>query len=197
MTQSHPGSTPPLLPLTFFERPAPEVASDLIGALLLVDGVGGRVVEMEAYTPGDPASHGYRGQTARNAAMFGLPGHAYVYRSHGLHWCLNLVCAPPGSAILVRALEPMAGLDLMHERRGLSNPRLLCAGPGRLCQALGVTRALDGQPLNQPPFRIESRMDPVTVAVGRRIGITRGVETPWRFALAGSTFLSRPMRTGA
>ena len=184
----------PVLSPAFFARPAPAVAPDLIGALLLVDGTGGRVAETEAYGPGDPASHGFRGRTARNAAMFGPAGHAYVYRSHGLHWCLNVVCAPPGNAVLIRALEPVAGLDMMRERRGLSDPRLLCAGPGRLCQALGVTRALDGQPLDQAPFRIEARTEPVTIAVGPRIGITRGAGTPWRFGLAGSAFLSRAMR---
>ncbi|MBC9175835.1 DNA-3-methyladenine glycosylase [Pseudoroseomonas ludipueritiae] len=185
-----------LLPPAFFRRPAPEVARDLVGTLLLVEGVGGVVVETEAYDHQDPASHSYRGRTARNAAMFGPPGHAYVYRSHGLHWCLDIVCGPEplGSAVLIRALEPRSGLDLMQQRRGLSDARLLCAGPGRLCQALGITGALNGQPLDQPPFSIHAGAAPPEVVSGSRIGVTRGGETPWRFGWAGSAFLSRPFR---
>lgn len=181
---------------TFFRRPAPEVAHDLIGAMLLVDGVGGIVVETEAYHQDDPASHSFRGRTLRNGSMFGPAGHAYVYRSYGLHLCLNAVCGgeASGSAVLIRALEPVAGVDVMRERRGVSDPRLLCSGPGRLCQALNVTGALDAQPLDRPPFAIEGRSSPVRIVAGRRVGITRGVETPWRFGLSGSAFLSRPLR---
>ncbi|HKN63302.1 MAG TPA: DNA-3-methyladenine glycosylase [Gaiellaceae bacterium] len=177
----------------FFARTVHEVAPELIGATLLVDGVGGMIVEVEAYDQDDPASHGFRGLTARTASMFGPPGHAYVYRSYGIHWCLNLVCAEEGrsEAALVRALQPTAGLDAMRERRGLDAERALCSGPGKLCQALGITRALDGLALDDPPFELRARDVEPPLAVGRRIGITRAVEQPWRYGLAGSPFLSR------
>ena len=185
---------------SFFERPAPEVARDLIGTMLLVDGVGGIVVETEAYDRDDPASHSFRGQTRRNAAMFGPVGHAYVYRSYGMHWCLNAVCGSgaTGSAVLIRALQPVTGLDLIRQRRGLADPRLLCSGPGRLCQALGVTGAHNGLPLDRPPMAMQARSAPVEVVAGPRIGITRGTTAPWRFGLSGSAFLSRkiPVETG-
>ena len=172
-----------------------EVAPALIGVTLLVDGVGGRIVEVEAYDHEDPASHGYRGRTERNASMFGPPGHAYVYRSYGIHWCLNLVCEGEGiaNAVLVRALEPTHGLDLMRKRRGLDDPRLLCSGPGRLCQALAVKREHDGLAIDRPPFELLEAEGPVEVVSGPRIGITRAVELPWRFAESGSRFLSRPL----
>ena len=177
----------------FFARSVHEVAPELIGATLLADGVGGTIVEVEAYDQDDPASHGFRGRTLRTASMFGPPGHAYVYRSYGIHWCLNLVCAEEGraEAALVRALEPTSGLDAMRERRGLAVPRALCSGPGKLCQALGITRALDGRPLDEPPFELLAREAEPPLAVGRRIGITRAVDQPWRYGLAGSPFLSR------
>jgi DNA-3-methyladenine glycosylase len=183
-------------PTDLFGRSVHEVAPELIGATLLVDGVGGRIVEVEAYDQEDPASHGYRGRTERNASMFGPPGHAYVYRSYGIHWCLNLVCEDEGvaSAVLVRALEPTHGLDRMRARRGLEDQRLLCSGPGRLCQALGVTRDHDGLPLDRPPFELHEAGGEVEVVAGPRIGISRAVELPWRYAEAGSRFLSRSLR---
>jgi DNA-3-methyladenine glycosylase len=179
-----------------FARSVHEVAPELIGATLLVDGAGGRIVEVEAYDREDPASHGYRGRTQRNASMFGPPGHAYVYRSYGIHWCLNLVCEDEGvpSAVLVRALEPTHGLDEMRARRGLDDPRLLASGPGRLCEALGITGEQDGLSLDLPPFELRERLEPVRVLAGERVGITRATELPWRYAEAGSRFLSRPLR---
>ena len=171
------------------------MAPELVGVTLLVDGVGGRIVEVEAYDHEDPAAHGYRGRTARNASMFGPPGHAYVYRSYGIHCCLNLVCEEEGSAsaVLVRALEPTHGLGVMAARRGLDEPRLLCSGPGRLCQALGVTGEHDGLPLDRAPFELFVREE-VEVAVGLRVGISKAADLPWRYGEAGSRFLSRPLR---
>lgn len=180
----------------FFARSVHDIAPDLVGVTLLFDGVGGRIVEVEAYDHEDPAAHGYRGKTARNASMFGPPGHAYVYRSYGIHWCLNFVCEGEGvaSAVLIRALEPAQGLDEMRRRRGLDDERLLCAGPGRLCQALGITRDHDGLPLDEPPFELLARTEEPEIVTGPRIGITQAADRPWRYALAGSRFLSRPIR---
>jgi DNA-3-methyladenine glycosylase len=182
-----------LLTREFFARSVHEVAPELVGCTLLVDGVGGRIVEVEAYAPDDPASHGFRGQTPRNRAMFGPAGHAYVYRSYGVHWCLNLVCAGEGipEAVLVRALEPTAGVERMRARRGLEAERLLCAGPGRLCQALAVGGEHDGLPLDRPPFELRTAELPIEVDAGLRVGITRAAELPWRYVLAGSPFVSR------
>jgi DNA-3-methyladenine glycosylase len=183
-----------MLSRDFFARRVHEVAPDLIGVTLLVDGVGGRIVEVEAYDQEDPASHGYGGRTARNEAMFGPPGHAYVYRSYGIHWCLNLVCGGEGvpEAALIRALEPTAGIDEQRRRRGAEELRALCSGPGKLCQALGITRDHDGLALDAPPFRLEPRREVPEIATGPRIGITRATELSWRYMMGGSQFLSRP-----
>jgi DNA-3-methyladenine glycosylase len=182
---------------SFFSRSVHEVAPALVGVEFLVGGVGGVIVETEAYDQEDPAAHGYRGRTERNAAMFGPAGHAYVYRSYGIHWCVNFVCEGEGvaSAVLIRALEPTRGLDAMRRRRGLDDERLLCAGPGRLCQALAITREHDGLPLDEPPFRLEPRREEADVVRGARVGISRATELPWRYGLAGSRFLSRPLRS--
>ena len=190
---------PPGLARGFFARSVHEIAPELVGATLLVDGVGGRIVEVEAYDAGDPASHGYGGPTARNRAMFGPPGRAYVYRSYGVHWCLNLVCGDEGvpEAVLVRALEPTAGLEQMRRRRGLDEERLLCSGPGRLCQALGITGEHDGLPLDRAPFDLRERETDADVVRGPRVGISRAVELPWRYGLAGSRYLSRALRAPA
>jgi DNA-3-methyladenine glycosylase len=180
---------------SFFARSVHEVAPELVGATLLVDGIGGRIVEVEAYDHEDPAAHGYRGRTARNASMFGPPGHAYVYRSYGVHWCLNLVCEEEGtaSAVLLRALEPTHGLDIIRARRNVVEPRLLCAGPGRLCQALGVTREHDGLPLDGPPFELFGGDAELEVVAVPRIGITQAAERLWRYGDASSRFVSRPL----
>jgi DNA-3-methyladenine glycosylase len=182
-----------MLKRDFFARSVHEVAPDLIGVTLLVDGAGGRIVEVEAYDQEDPASHGHRGRTARNAAMFGPPGHAYVYRSYGIHWCLNLVCGGEGvpEAVLIRALEPTRGVDLQQSRRGVEEVRALCSGPGKLCEALGITREHDGLALDLPPFRLEPRAGVPDIVTGPRIGITRATELRWRYMSAGSPYLSR------
>ncbi|MDB5558233.1 MAG: putative 3-methyladenine glycosylase [Enterovirga sp.] len=185
----------PLLDESFFARDVVAVARELVGATLLVGGIGGVIVETEAYDQEDPASHSFSGPTRRNAAMFGPPGRAYVYRSYGIHWCLNFVCRESGrgSAVLVRALEPTDGLEAMRARRGLDDPRALCAGPGRLTQALGITMAHDGARLDTPPFRILPHSGPAPALVeGPRIGISKAMDLPWRFGLAGSRYLSRP-----
>jgi DNA-3-methyladenine glycosylase len=178
---------------SFFARDVHEVARDLVGATLLLDGVGGVVVETEAYAPGDPASHSYSGPTRRNATMFGPPGRLYVYRSYGIHWCANVVCAEDGvgAAVLLRALEPTAGLEVMRARRGVGEARLLCSGPGRLTEALGISGEHDGARLDRPPFQVLPQAAPVAVAATPRVGITRAAERPWRYVLEGSSFLSR------
>ena len=179
-----------------FGAPSVQVARCLIGSIVLVDGVGGRIVETEAYDRTEPASHSFAGPTARNGVMFGAPAHAYVYLSHGIHWCLNFVCREPGHGAgeLIRAIEPLAGLDTMRARRGVEAARQLCSGPGKLGQALGITRALNGASLAGAPFALTAAPGQVEVVAGPRIGISKAVELPWRFGLAGSPYLSRPFR---
>ncbi len=183
-----------------FDATSIEVARALIGTSLFVSGVGGRIVETEAYDESEPASHTFGGQTPRNAVMFGPSGRAYVYRSYGLHWCLNVVCmrAGHGAGVLIRAIEPTRGVAAMRERRGQQELRLLCSGPGRLCQALGVMHAMNGLRFDRPPFRLVPQgVDAMfKVASGARIGISKSQDLPWRFVLAGSAFLSKPMRAG-
>lgn len=181
----------------FYAQPVIDLARALIGCTLLVEGPdgigGGMIVETEAYHAGDAASHSFAGPTPRNRAMWGAGGHAYVYRIYGIHWCLNVVGgAEPGAAVLLRALAPTHGLDAMRARRGTADDRRLCSGPGKLCQALGVTGAQDGLPFDAPPFALLPRAAAPGIVGGRRIGITKAAEEPWRFGLAGSPFLSRP-----
>ncbi|HZS65310.1 MAG TPA: DNA-3-methyladenine glycosylase [Xanthobacteraceae bacterium] len=188
---------PPLIRRAFFDRSVHKVAPDLIGATLLVDGAGGAIVEVEAYHHTDPAAHSYGGRTERNAVMFGPPGFAYVYRSYGIHWCLNFVCEEEGSAsaVLIRALEPTQGIAVMRRRRDVADERRLCSGPGKLGEALGITRARhNGLPLDKPPFELRARTGDVEIVTGRRIGITKAADMPWRYGLKGSRFLSKPFR---
>ena len=188
----------PTLPLkpADFRGPSDALARTLIGATLLVDGVGGRIVETEAYDHEDPASHSFSGPTPRNAVMFGPPGRAYVYRSYGIHWCLNFVCREEGhgAGVLIRAIEPLQGIERMQERRGLHDLRLLCSGPGRVGQALGITHELNGMRLDRAPFKVLAATEELELVAGPRIGITKAMDVPWRFGLAGSHFLSRPFR---
>jgi DNA-3-methyladenine glycosylase len=179
-----------------FEAPSHIVARQLIGVTLLIDGVGGRIVETEAYDREDPASHSHTGPTDRNRAMFGPAAHAYVYRSYGIHWCLNFVCREVGhgAGVLIRAVEPIVGLDAMQARRHTGDERLLCSGPGKLCQALGVTRRHNGMPLAAAPFTLREAPSGIEVVAGPRIGISKAVDVPWRFGLAGSRYVSRPFR---
>jgi DNA-3-methyladenine glycosylase len=181
---------------SFFDRSVHKVAPDLIGATLLVEGVGGVIVEVEAYHHTDPAAHSFTGRTARNAVMFGPPGFAYVYRSYGIHWCLNFVCEEEGSAsaVLIRAIEPAQGIAAMKRRRGMADKQELCSGPGKLCAALAVSRKHDGLALDRPPFELYPRTSEPEIAAGVRIGITKAAEKPWRYGLMGSRFLSKPFK---
>jgi DNA-3-methyladenine glycosylase len=183
------------LPRRFYARDPVEVARDALGRLLVRELGGvrmvGRLVEVEAYARHDPASHAYRGPTRRNASMFGPPGHAYVYVSHGIHHCLNLTTGN-GAAVLVRAVEPLEGLEEMRRRRGLGEPRLLCAGPGRLCQALAIGLAEDGRDLTRRDgLWLAAGTPAASVRTTTRVGVTLGAETPWRFVEDGSRYLSR------
>jgi DNA-3-methyladenine glycosylase len=182
-----------------FAGDAHAMAQRLIGATLLVDGVGGRIVETEAYDMEDPASHSYSGPTVRNQAMFGPPGRAYVYRSYGIHWCLNFVCREEGhgAGVLIRAVEPLQGLDVMRARRGLDDPRVLCAGPGRVGQALGIVHGFNGMRLDQKPFEVLAAQQVHDIVVGPRIGISKAADVPWRYGLAGSPFVSRRFPAGS
>ena len=185
--------------MTFAElvsRSVHEAAPALLGWTLLVDGVGGRIVEVEAYEETDPASHSYGGPRGRNAIMFGPPGRLYVYRSYGIHWCANIVCEPAGrgAAVLLRALEPTQGLERMRERRGLQTERLLCSGPGRLTQALGISGEHNGVTLGDPPFELLPPPAAPPLEATPRIGITRAAEQPWRYVVRGSAWLSRGPR---
>ena len=184
------------LQTAFFNRNAVTVAQELVGTVFTVAGVGGVIVETEAYLPDDPASHSFRGPTPRNRAMFGEAGTAYVYRSYGIHWCMNIVCQP-GSAVLLRALEPTDGIDEMIRRRGLDGTRLLASGPGRLTQALDIDLRVNMQPLLSAPFALKAGTGPVSIVTGPRIGISQAIDRPWRFGLAGSRFLSKPFPKSA
>ena len=191
---------PPLgrpLKRSFFDRSVHKVAPDLIGTTLLFNGVGGVIVEVEAYHHTEPAAHSYNGPTPRNLVMFGPPGFTYVYRSYGIHWCVNFVCEKEGSAaaVLIRALAPTHGLAAMRRRRGLQDERALCSGPGKLCEALGITVAHSGLPLDKAPFALHARLGEADVVSGLRIGITKAVDLPWRYGLKDSRFLSKPFPT--
>ena len=193
-----PASTmPSRLRRSFFDRSVHKVAPELIGATLLFNGAGGTIVEVEASHHTDPAAHSYTGRTERNAVMFGPPGYAYVYRSYGIHWCLNFVCEEDGSAsaVLIRALAPTRGLAAMRRRRGLRDERELCSGPGKLCEALGITRKQNGLALDRAPFELHARSETLEIATGVRIGITKAAEKPWRYGLKGSPFLSKPFKS--
>ena len=178
----------------FFARSVHKVAPDLIGATLLVNGVGGIIVEVEAYHHTDPAAHSFNGPTPRNLVMFGPPGFLYVYRSYGIHWCMNFVCEKESSAsaVMVRAIEPTFGVAAMRRRRGVHDERNLCSGSGKVCEALGVSDKLNGKALDQSPIEIFARTSKPEIVTGIRIGITKAVELPWRYGLKGSKFMSKP-----
>jgi DNA-3-methyladenine glycosylase len=183
-----------LLKRAFFARSVHEVAPDLIGTTLLVNGVGGIIVEVEAYHHTDPAAHSFRGPTPRNQIMFGPPGFVYVYRIYGVHWCVNFVCEEAGSAsaVLIRALEPTHGMAAMRRRRRLTDERSLCSGPGKLTEALGITDKHNGLALDAAPFALHARSVKTEIVAGVRIGITKAVNLPWRYGLKGSKFVSKP-----
>lgn len=183
-----------IIPQEFYSRDAVIVAEALIGCELHIHDTAGIIVETEAYRPDDPASHSFSGPTLRNRTMFGPPGHLYVYRSYGLHWCANIVCTP-GSAVLIRALEPAVGIELMKLRRGMTDVANLCSGPGKLAQALDINREMDGAPLTFGPLFVTSRLSIAITIAGPRIGISKAIDQPWRFGLDKSPFLSRKFKT--
>jgi DNA-3-methyladenine glycosylase len=178
----------------FFARHVLEVAPDLIGVTMLVNGVGGIIVEVEAYHHTEPAAHSFRGPTPRNSVMFGPPGFVYVYRSYGIHWCVNFVCEKQGSAsaVLIRALQPTHGIPAMRRRRGLHDEKSLCSGPGKLTEALGITHQHNALALDAPPFALHARVGKPDIVAGVRIGLTKAAELPWRYGLKDSKFLSKP-----
>jgi DNA-3-methyladenine glycosylase len=190
---AHPPRLGKPLKRRFFDRSVLEVAPDLIGATMLVDGVGGIIVEVEAYHHSEPAAHSYRGPTPRNMVMFGPPGFSYVYRSYGIHWCINFVCEGEGSAsaVLIRALQPTHGIPAMRRRRGLHDERALCSGPGKLCEALAITIAHSELPLDRPPIALHARIGEPEIVSGVRIGLTKAVDLPWRYGLKDSKFVSK------
>ena len=186
----------------FFDRSVHTVARELIGCELLIDGVGGVIVETESYERDDPACHAYVGLTSRTEVLFGPPARAYVYLSYGIHSMLNFVAEPEGraAAVLIRALEPTEGIDLMRSRRRRAEARELCSGPGKLAEALGVGLDLNRAPIVEAPFKLRPRAGrwcEVAVATGPRIGITKATELPWRFCAAGSEYLSKPLAPAA
>jgi DNA-3-methyladenine glycosylase len=189
-------AVPKKLTPAFFDRSVHAVAPELIGATLTVGATAGVIVEVEAYHHTDPAAHSYGGPTPRNTVMFGPPSHVYVYRSYGIHWCMNVVCEKAGSAsaVLIRALMPTEGVGQMRRRRRVEDARLLCSGPGRLCEALGVTGKYNGARIDRPPFELRGRAGAVDIVRGPRIGITKAVGHPWRYGLKGSPYLSKPFR---
>ena len=183
----------------FFHRSVHEVAPELIGACCCSMASAAVWSSSRPIDQSDPAAHSFRGPTPRNAVMFGPPGYAYVYRSYGIHWCLNFVCEPKGSAsaVLIRAIEPTTGLAAMRRRRGTTDERLLCSGPGRLCEALGITHAQNGLSLTPRHLRFSRRPATAEVVTGPRIGITKAVDLPWRYGEKGSRFLSKPFPAAA
>ena len=178
----------------FFARPVAQVAPELLGCVIEVGDLAGAIVEVERYQQDDPASHSFRGPTPRAAVMFGPPGRLYVYRSYGIHWCANVVCEPEGqgAAVLIRAVAPTRGLDVMRQRRGPVDDRRLCSGPGRLCQAFGIDGSMNASVVGHGPVRLRAGAPVPDIAIGPRIGISVATEQPWRLGVAGSPHLSRP-----
>ena len=186
-----------LLDEAFFARPVAQVAPELLGCVLEIGDLAGEIVEVERYQQDDPASHSFHGPTPRAAVMFGPPGRLYVYRSYGIHWCANVVCEPEGhgAAVLIRAVAPTRGLDVMRQRRGPVDDRRLCSGPGRLCQAFGIDGSMNASVLGAGPVRLRAGVPVPDIAIGPRIGISVATEQPWRLGVAGSPHLSLPFPT--